>query len=235
MKKIDTHFHTKLSDWSRTNNDVLKESREKWINFISATEHDIINDELSLLANMNWLSNSLWVEISAVDNEVTWKSLHLTCYSDHFCDEIRSILENTREKRKIKIMKQVEKLESLWFNINYEKFIRFYKNLDVNIDNINNFHIEDYIFQNEDNIDRFLLNLVGFKINRWDFISRCLKKWWDLNYIWWEQIEPYEPSVSKIWELVNDKKYFLSLRYSSINSYRHNMTIQTYILTVCKQ
>ena len=156
MKKIDTHFHTKLSDWSRTNNDVLKESREKWINFISATEHDIINDELSLLANMNWLSNSLWVEISAVDNEVTWKSLHLTCYSDHFCDEIRSILENTREKRKLKIMKQVEKLESLWFNINYEKFIRFYKNLDVNIDNINNFHIEDYIFQNEDNIDRFL-------------------------------------------------------------------------------
>jgi len=213
MKKIDTHFHTKLSDWSRSNNDVLKESREKWINFISATEHDIINDELSLLANVNWIANSLWVEISAVDNEVTWKSLHLTCYSDHFCDEIRSILDNTREKRKLKIMKQVEKLESHWFNINYKKFLRFYKNLDVNIDNVNNFHIEDYIFQNEDNIDRLLLNLVGVKINKWDFIARCLKKWWDLSYIWWQQIELYEPSVSRIWKLVNNKKYFLSLAH----------------------
>lgn len=212
MNKIDAHFHTTLSDWSRNNNEVIKEAKSKWLKFISATEHDIINDELVLNARINWISTTWWVEISANDH-VTWNSLHLTCYSDNFWKEIRDILENTREKRKLKIKNQINILQSNWFDINYEKFIRYYKNLKFNIDNLNNFNIEDYIFQNEKNIDKLLLSLAWVKLERGEFIARCLKKWWDLNFIWWWEIEKYEPTVSKIWDLAQSNKYFLSLAH----------------------
>ena len=41
MKKIDMHFYTTLSDWSRDNNEVIKEARDKWIKLLVATEYDI--------------------------------------------------------------------------------------------------------------------------------------------------------------------------------------------------
>jgi len=212
MKKIDMHFHTTLSDWSRNNNEVIKEAKNKWIDFISATEHDIINDDLSLSARINWLKSTSWVEISAFD-DINDKSLHLTCYSDNFWSEIIDILDWVRDKRKLKIKKQIEILKNNWFDIDYNKFLRFYKNLNINIDNINNFHIEDYIFQQEDKIDKLLMSLIWKKLKKWDFIQECLKKNWEFNYIGWEQIPKYEPTVSKIWEISIKNKYFLSLAH----------------------
>ncbi len=212
MKKIDMHFHTRLSDWSRNNNEVLKETKEKWIDFISATEHDIVNEDLVVSARMNWISSTCWVEISAFD-DINDKSLHLTCYSDNFWLEIRDILDWVREKRKIKIKKQIDRLEENGFNIDYDKFLKFYKNLDVNIDNINNFHIEDYIFQKEDDLEKLLSRLIWKKLDKWEFIKECLKKDWEFRNIWWEQIPKYEPTVSKIWDLSIQNKYFLSLAH----------------------
>ncbi len=212
MKRIDMHFHTTLSDWSRDNNEVIKEAKGKWISFLSATEHDIINSDLTLSAQINWIKAVNWVEISAYD-EKSQKSLHLTCYSNNFSSEIIDILENTREKRKLKIRKQIEILKNNWFNIDYEKFIRFYKLKNVNIDNINNFHIEDYIFQHEDKLDKLLISLIWKKLEKWDFIAKCLKKWWEYNHIWWKQIEKYEPSVEKIWNIARKNNYFLSLAH----------------------
>jgi histidinol phosphatase-like PHP family hydrolase len=221
MKKIDMHFHTILSDWIRDNNEVIKEAKEKWISFLSVTEHDIINNDLVLLARVNWI-NSVWgVEISAEDDKVTWRSLHLTCYSNKFWKEIRDILENTREKRKLKVRKQIEKLEENWFTIDYKKFIRFYKNLGVNIDNINNFHIEDYIFQNEDKLDKLLLSFIWKKLWWGEFIEKILKKSWEYRDIWWEQIPKYEPSVSKIWSIARENNYFLSLAHPNF-TFRNN-------------
>jgi histidinol phosphatase-like PHP family hydrolase len=221
MKKIDTHFHTKLSDWSRNNDEVIREAKQKWIDFIAPTEHDIINDELILSAKMNWMACVSWVEISSNDDIATWKSLHLTCYSNNFWTQIRDILENTREKRKLKVRKQVERLQSNWFNINYEKFIRFYKNLDFNIDNINNFQLEDYVFQNEDNIDKLLMSLVWVKMERWEFIQKCLKRNGEFRDIWWDEVEKYEPSVSKIWDIARENNYFLSLAHPNF-TFRKN-------------
>jgi len=213
MKKIDMHFHTKASDWTRDNNDVLRESREKWIDFIASTDHDIINDDLVIDARVNWMKSVAWVEISALDDKATGKSLHLTCYSDNFREDIRSILENTREKRKLKIKKQIDKLESNWFKINYEKFIRFYKNADVNIDNLNNSNIAEYVFQNEDKLDKLLLKLVWTNVNKDDFIQKILKRTWEFREIGWEEIEPYEPTVEKIWSISRLNNYFLSLAH----------------------
>ena len=221
MKKIDMHFHTKLSDWSRTNEEIIKESKDKWIEFIAATEHDIINDDLVLSARVNWLATTWWVEISSHDDIVTWKSMHLTCYSNDFWKEIRNILENTVINRKLKIRKQIDKLESNWFNINYKKFLRFYRNLDVNLDNLNNFHLEDYIFQNEDNIDKLLLSLVWVKLDRGKFIERCLKRDGDLKHIWWDEVEKYEPSIDIIWKLSKENNYFLSLAHPNF-TFRNN-------------
>ena len=212
MKKIDMHFHTTLSDWSRSNNEVIKESKVKGIDFIAATEHDIINEDLVLSARMNWVKSTFWVEISAFD-DINDKSLHLTCYSDNFWLEIREILDWVRDKRKVKIRKQIDRLKENWFNIDYDKFLRFYKNLDVNIDNINNFHIEDYIFQKEDDLEKLLSSLIWVKLEKWEFIQKCLKKNWEFNHIWWKEIPKYEPSVSKIWNLSQKNKYFLALAH----------------------
>ncbi len=212
MKKIDMHFHTTLSDWSRDNNEIIKEVREKWLDFIVATEHDIINEDLVISSRINWIKSVYWVEISSYD-DIWDKSLHLTCYSESFWDEIKNILENTVENRKLKIKKQIERLKENWFNIDYKKFIRYYKLKNVNIDNINNFHIEDYIFQYEENLDKLLMSLVWVKMKKWEFIDKCLKRTWDFRNIWWEEIKKYEPSVFKIWQLSVQNKYFLSLAH----------------------
>ena len=215
MRKIDMHFHTTLSDWSRNNNEILKEAKNKWLDFIVATEHDIINEDLVVSARMNGIKTTAWVEISSEDDKVSWKSLHLTCYSDKFWDEIKSILENTRINRKLKIKKQVDLLESNWFDINYERFIDYYDKLNVNLENLNVSHIEEYIFENENDLDSLLFSLTWEKINKWDFIARILKRNWDFNHLWWEEIDKYEPSVSKIWEITMRNKYFLSLAHSN--------------------
>jgi histidinol phosphatase-like PHP family hydrolase len=113
MKKIDMHFHTTLSDWSRDNNEVIREAKNKWLDFIVATEHDIINSELALSARMNWIKSTSWVEISAYD-DVNDKSLHLTCYSDNFWLEISEILDWVRDKRKLKIPKYELSVSKIW-------------------------------------------------------------------------------------------------------------------------
>ena len=150
MMKIDMHFHTKMSDWAKTNNEVIKLAKEKWLDFACVTEHDIINTDFAFSSKINWINSMQWVEISACDDEVFQNSLHITCYANKFSGEIFDLLENIRNWRNKKLSRQIEVLVSNWFDISYDYFIKHYKDLWINTDNLNSYHVEDYIFKSEE-------------------------------------------------------------------------------------
>lgn len=216
MNKIDMHFHTRLSDWAKNNSEIIKQAKDEWVDFIIATEHDIINKDFTIESRMNWVNSTFWAEISALDDIITNKSLHLTCYSNKFNKDIEDILENTRNWRIDKVKKQITILEKNWFNIDYENFINYYKNKWFNIKNLSNSQVEDYIFKYEENL-KLIKKLTWENIWKWDFIKRCLWRNWDLNYIWWWKVDNYEPSIKQIWEEVNKNNYFLSLAHPNFS------------------
>ena len=45
MRQIDMHFHTKLSDGKKENDEIIKILNPKKVDLVIATEHDIQNQD----------------------------------------------------------------------------------------------------------------------------------------------------------------------------------------------
>ena len=209
MSIVDMHFHTTFSDWKRTNKEVLEEAKRRDIKLLISLEHDIINIELIKLLKEHWIDSFEWTEISARD-EIGKKSLHIWCYSKKISDEIKEIIKGVREWRRGKIWGQVELLESSWFKIDYANFTNYYEKKNVNLDNLNNSHIQEYILKNENNLE--LIKEIAWKwYNTETFIPDFLKKWWKYCKYWFREVERYEPSLKKLWEITKKTNDFLSL------------------------
>lgn len=212
MKNIDLHFHTTVSDGKYTNQQVIAEAKAKWLDFICVTEHDIVNTQFPILARENGIESIEWVEISVFDKKIANKSLHITCYADKFSGEIIKVLENNRNGKINKIIKQIEVLKNNWFQIDYDEFLEYNKNKWFDVQNLNNSHISEYIYLNEYNVN-LIRELTWEDMKWWDFIRRCLKTTGDLRHIGWVHVDDYEPSMNKVWELSKESGYFLSLAH----------------------
>lgn len=212
MKNIDLHFHTTVSDWKYTNEQVIAEAKNKWLDFICVTEHDIVNTQLAILARENGIESIEWVEISIFDKKIAQKSLHITCYADRFSGDIIKVLENNRNGKINKIQKQITVLKNNWFQIDYNEFLEYNKNKWFDIQNLNNSHISEYIYLNEYNV-KLIKELTWENLKWWDFIRRCLKTTGDLRHIGWVHVDDYEPSMNKVWEISKESGYFLSLAH----------------------
>ena len=212
MKKIDQHFHTTMSDWALTNEQVIDLAVQKWLYFSSVTEHDIVNTVFSTMAREVWIQSLEWVEISAFDTEIANKSLHITCYAQEFNWELIDILSNTRNWKIWKIIMQIDILNKNWFNINYADFITYFEKKWFDIRNLNNSHIAEYIYSIPANIE-LVKRLSWVEMTYWDFIVRCLKTTWDFRDIWWTKVDKYEPTVYDVWRIAKENWYFLSLAH----------------------
>lgn len=206
--KLDMHFHSTLSDGRKNSYEILEDAKEKWLDFLACTDHDIINEDFPILAKNAWINTCEAVEISAHDNN---EHLHFTCYSQKFNQKIINILENTRNWRGRKIYKQIELLQKNWFIINNADFYEFYKD-KTNLDNLNISHLAWYIFRFEENI-KLVKILTWENMTRENFLLRCLKTEGDFSYIWSVLIPEYEPSLELIWKLAKENSAVLSLAH----------------------
>lgn len=230
--KFDTHFHTNVSDWYYSNEQVLAEAKAKWLDLAIVTEHDIVNTDFVNLAKQNNIYSFEWVEFSVYDDRIAHKSMHIVWYSTSFSKNVCDILDDTRKWRINKVKKQIEKLVSNWYIIDYEEFIEYYRNKWFDVNNLNNSQVSEYLMMNPQN-NELTVELTGEVLSQWDFIRRCLKSHWDLKYIWWAQIERYEPSVRTIWELSKQEWFVVSLAHPNF-TFRDDYVLFMYFVSEYK-
>lgn len=192
------HFHSTQSDgWLNSKELVDKIKWKRW-KVAVCTDHDIVNKEIaSLLANEN-ITSCEWVEIS-VWTYIDWteRHLHMNAYSKSFSPELIKILNWIIENRKVKIIWQIGQLEKSWFEINKDSFFEYLSQRWTNLNNVNNFHIAQFIFENPNNLN-LVKKLLGESVDMWLFIRQCLKKKWELKHIGCYEIDKYEPEIADI-------------------------------------
>ena len=216
MNNIDMHFHSTMSDWKLTNPEIIQKAKEEWVDLAIVTEHDIVNKDFPLLASENNIQSAQWVEISTTDEIISNKHLHILCYANDISWKIVDLIENTRKWKVAKIKIQLDKLKENWFFCSYEEFIEDCINKAYNIENLNSFHINNYIFENSKNKE-VIKKITWEDIPSWEFIGRCLKEEWDFRDLWWWPVVKYEPSISEVWKIIKNNWYFLSLAHPNFN------------------
>ncbi len=208
--RVDMHFHTQLSDGQKDDDHIFSTAKEKWLDTIVATDHDIINEDFYKQARKRGFNSYYWVEINTKNH--TGKQMHVVLYSENFSREIYDILERNREWKINRIIAQIIQMEELWFEITAEGFFSYYRNLWVNISNLNNFHLSEYLLSKKENIIR-LKEVFKIDIGQINFIRECLKKGWKYSFIWYVEQDDYLPRLSDLWELFSWTQTILSLAH----------------------
>lgn len=194
MGKIDMHFHTTLSDWKKSNEEILKMIDPKKVDFLIATEHDIVNSDFKNSLDNLEIPTVYGVEISACDYD-NKKSMHILHYSSEVNKLLNQRLENIRNSCEIKIIRQVEKLRENGFFIDYDEMINYYKSKWINTSNLVAYHIAEYIFRDKKNIE-IIEKISGISnINIVVFYKNFLKRGWNFAHIWHFNVWDYEFDV----------------------------------------
>lgn len=197
MRQIDMHFHTTLSDWKKSNEEILKIIKYKDIDFIAVTEHDIVNTEFKKSLDNLWIPTAYRVEISACDY-TDKKSMHILHYSSKINHLLDPKLESIRNARKQKIQLQVQKLIENGFNINYDEMISYYESKRVNVENLVAYHIAHYIYRKNINFDK-IAKISGKNDMSTDaFYKAFMKRWWEFANIWYVDVWDYELDVNDL-------------------------------------
>jgi len=218
---IDLHFHSTCSDGQKSNREIIKEAKEKWLKLAVCTDHDYVNDDFTRLALNSWISSVEGVEISWVDDMLN-KHLHLTSYSRSFQWRIIEILDWSRKIKQEKVKLQIELLASNWFLANWEEFNSFTRN-NWAIWDFNSWHIATYILNSQENLV-LVKKITWEEITTWAFIRRFLKREWDFWHIGSVTIPEYEPNIPLLWELARENEAILSISHPNfkltVNQFR---------------
>lgn len=210
---LDLHFHSTCSDGQKNNRQIIKEAKERWLEFVACTDHDYINSDFTRLALNSWLSSVEGVEISWVD-DVLDKHLHFTCYAKYFHWRIIDILDASRKVKQEKVKLQIELLAENWFIANWQEFCTYARN-NWAIWDFNSSHIANYILSFQDNV--ILINtLIWEKIATGTFIRRFLKKEWDFWHIGSITFPEYEPNIKLLWELARENSSVLAIAHPNL-------------------
>lgn len=212
MNKFDMHFHSNISDWKNSQEEILNSAISLWLDMISLTDHDIISstkfvDDI----RSAWIITNTASEISVREPEKD-RSIHLTCYSNNFSDQVFKVLENTRTKKVWMISSQILKLQEKWFKISVEEVYEYFQKKWKKIDSLNKFDISEFIFSDQFNIE-LITEITGEYFDVETFFLHFLKEWWELNLEYSIKIPEYEPTVEDVGELANLSKAVLSIAH----------------------
>jgi hypothetical protein len=83
-------------------------------------------------------------------------------------------LETMRGFKMERIRMSLQKLQSNSINIDIDSFYEYYENLGFDRSNLNNSHISEYVFSQEENV-KTLEKLTGEVLSAWGFVEKCLK------------------------------------------------------------
>lgn len=218
---FDLHFHSIVSDWKNSWEEIINNAYAKNLKFIALTDHDAISSEDFISkAKEKWIESCYSTEISARDLK-NKKSLHLTCYSKSFWKNIRDILENTVEKKQLLIIKQVEKLKISGFKVELNDFLNYFLSIWKKLETLNRFNIWQYLFLDPENV--VLAQKISWKIdiNPESFFEIFLKEIWEkYNEYWlkyWIDVPEYEPNIEICWFLAKTNNAIISIAHPNLS------------------
>jgi hypothetical protein len=194
MNKIDMHFHSTCSDGKNTHEEILEQAKQKGLEFIALTDHDNISGDFQKKAEDFWIKSTQSLEISARNYEHE-KSLHLTCYAKSFADDIYEILDGIKDARKNNLEKQVDVLQSNWFNISLWDLENISQSMQRSIEALNKFDLAKIIYEDPQNRNRWI------ELNNWvdiwlvEFYLQYFKRNWEKFETFWVLVPEYEPSL----------------------------------------
>jgi len=208
--KLDMHFHSTKSDGTCSPEERIKQAKERWLGFIALTDHDIISRWFKSQASQVWMQSCESVEISARNYQHN-KSLHLTMYANHIQDDIDAILHNITESKSILIKKQIDFLNSKWFQIDIDEFYCFACSWWRTIDNLHRFDIIVYIFATPYNKKHAIFINWDVDISYIDFYNKYMKRWWEEFDKYWVTIDEYEASLEIVRNIKEKNNAILSI------------------------
>lgn len=212
MKHIDMHFHSTRSDGRSTTGEIIEIAKNKGLDFIALTDHDIISKGFQEEVEINDIQSCQSVEISAnnIDHN---KHLHLTCYAKELKGDIHAILENTITQKQVLLIEQIKKLNSMWFEIHLEKFYAFHEWFGRSKNSLNKYDIAVYIFSDTTNHRVMQQLLWKDNLSITECYLMCFKNGWERYNEFSVTIPEFEPSVEVCWELAHQNNAILSIAH----------------------
>ncbi|MDD4151429.1 MAG: hypothetical protein PHR68_02335 [Candidatus Gracilibacteria bacterium] len=206
MKNLEMHFHTKLSDGLKSNDEVFDFLKGKKIDFITATEHDIVNKDFQENMNLAGVKTAYGVEISSCDY-MDKKSMHILNYSSIISETLDFRLEKLRNDKIEKIKLQIENLKNKGFISDYYEFISHYEKKGSNIFNLNSYDIAIYIYKNKENVS-FIEKTYKYKFSEEEFYRQFLKKGGKFSHVGWIKLPDYEFDLKEITSHISSDNIF---------------------------
>lgn len=121
--RADLHIHTHYSDSSRSIEEVFSLAKKKDLDLISVTDHDRYDHwpKIKEMSEKAGVACVIGVEISAMDR-CTGKKVHVLGYGFRpEAGSIRSLVEETLEKRRKRSLEQMEILTAAGFAVDEER------------------------------------------------------------------------------------------------------------------
>ena len=140
--RADLHVHSYLSDGTLSPEEILHLAKEKNLKAIAITDHDTIDAytlELFQLAKELQINLISGVEVSS---DFEGQSIHVLGYNfDVNSKSLKNFLTEVQEKRKLRNIKIIEKLNEKKIDISLEELYEFAKSLGVNETIVGRIHI----------------------------------------------------------------------------------------------
>lgn len=213
--KLDMHFHSVASDGHSTQEELISLAKQKGLDFIALTDHDVVSYGFKQKAKEQWIISCESVEISA-NNPEHHKSLHLTFYAQEINQEIGDILSGV-VKTKVGLMRKlIEKFNSEGFFLDINSFYAHNTKNGRKIESLNKFDVVVYLFLFEENRKK------AYEVNGWvplnaeEFYVKFLKKWWDAYGKFTVRVKDYEPTLSECKKFVQQCNGILSLAHPNV-------------------
>lgn len=212
---IDMHFHSNLSDWYSTREEIILEAKRQWLKFIALTDHDKVSYGFREMCLESWILSCQSVEISAINNHHN-KSLHLTFYANNISRDISNVLYGVIESKMELIKKQVLYFNSIWFDIDLDQFYLFFILKWRKKESLNKFDICFYLYQSDFNVNKATDINSGEKINMEWFYQKFLKKWWEKYDEYSVKVADYEIDLSVCSDFKNRCDWILSIAHPNV-------------------
>lgn len=208
---LDMHFHSNLSDWKQSIDEIVLKAKDLWLQYAFLTDHDRISSQFVTKARGLWIKTWESVEISTLNKQDDF-SLHLTYYAWEISQKVSLILENTINQRIDLIKKQIDFFRKIWFEININDFYKYCLSLWRKKDSINKYDLTVFLFLSPKN-RKLATKINGWKITMLDFYMKYLKKWWEKFSEYWVLIPDYEPTLEQIKDLWKADNAIISIAH----------------------
>lgn len=222
----DLHKHSIVSDGLKSPDDILSLYQKidpMWKWYWSITDHNKLpTEEFVTKARNRGVRYIIWTEISAYSESIE-QSLHVTCYAPKIIPELAKCLMWILSGQKWRILSQLDHLRKMGFMIENEKFFEFIKSKWMTLESISNWHIAEYIWNNErdrkhaEDLTNGNIPAIAWEEQKILFMRECLWRNWDFKEIGYVEVPSYEPNLSELVRMAKKEDLLLSVAHPNFS------------------